>query len=65
MSMSSEVDLREIPEGDWVVLSSDESRILAHHRDLETALAQAEARGERDVVFFKAEGVGKFLIGSI
>lgn len=45
--------LEVIPEGEWVVLSSDYKRVVAHDRDLKTALEAATRLGEKDTVFMK------------
>lgn len=65
MDTIRESDLQQVPEGHWVVLSKDGTRIVAHDKDLQKALASAEQKGETDVEFFKADAVGQFLIGAV
>lgn len=43
-----------VPEGNWVVLSADQRRMVAHHPDLRTALDEASRRGEDNGVILKA-----------
>ena len=38
--------LEGIPEGEWVVLTSDEERVLAHGPDLSEAVQKARDAGE-------------------
>jgi|GEM_PF-3663293 len=62
----SEIELLKeidaVPEGDWIALSSDESRLLAHHPDLQTALEEAHGKGEQDPVVMKSASTGEFFI---
>lgn len=55
------IDLPEevyaVPEGDWVVLSADERRMVAHHPVLRTAIEEAERLGEPNGVLLKAVGL--------
>jgi hypothetical protein len=52
-------EILSVPEGNWIVLSADERRIVAHHPELTTALRQAEERGEKNGVIMQAYGLGK------
>ena len=58
-----EVELKDVPEGHWVVVSGDSSRVVAHDANLEKALAVAEATGVKHLSFFKSVSLGRFLIG--
>ena len=54
--------LEEVPEGHWVVLTANHSRVVAHHPDLVRALAEAERSGVKDLVFIKAVSLGRYII---
>ena len=45
--------LKGIPTGEWVALSSDMGRVLAHGADLQRVLADAGASGEQDPVIMR------------
>ena len=55
-------EINRVPEGEWIILSSDQLRLVAHHPDLRKALAVAEEKGEKDTVIMRAGAAGKSLI---
>lgn len=64
MRLQEAARLDDVPQGHWVVLTADHSRVIAHDADLRMALAAAERTGESDLVFMKNEAAGRFLVGS-
>ncbi len=46
-----------VPEGDWIVLSADQRRVVAHHPDLPTAIEEAKKNGEEDGIIMKAHNL--------
>jgi hypothetical protein len=46
--------LEGIPEGDWVVLTSDEERLLAYGPNLDEAVQKARDAGEDDPYITRA-----------
>ena len=55
--------LENIPEEEWVILSTDQARVVAHDADLPNAIAAARNLGEDHGVIMKAEALGRVLIG--
>lgn len=43
-----------VPEGNWVVLSADQRRMVAHHPTLRAAIEEARQRGEANGVVLRA-----------
>lgn len=43
-----------VPEGNWVVLSADERRMVAHHPVLRSAIEEAKRLGEPNGVIMRA-----------
>jgi hypothetical protein len=42
--------LKDIPTGEWVALSADERRVVAHGRDLAEVIRAAERAGEPQAI---------------
>ena len=57
------IPVDQIPAGEWVILSADQSRVVAHDLDLGKAMATAQELGEKHGVIMKAEAVGHALVG--
>ena len=51
-----------VPEGEWIALSADERRLVAHHPELRRAVAMAKERGELDPVVMKSAAPGMHFI---
>lgn len=54
--------LQDVPEGHWVVLTSDD-RVVAHHRDLRTAIEMGEKSGEENLEIIRAINLGMHFCG--
>jgi len=54
-------EIERVPAGEWIALSADESRVVAHSRALQEALALAGARGEQNPVLMKSDAAGQFI----
>ncbi len=50
-------EVYSVPEGDWIVLSPDVRRVVAHHPDLGIAEAEAESKGEKNGIVMKAHNL--------
>jgi hypothetical protein len=55
-------EFRKIPEGNWIIVSWNDKRVIAHHPDLSEALADAERRGRTDGVIMKNVNLDKYFI---
>jgi len=47
-------EIEKIPAGEWIVLTPDETRIIAHHGELAKAIEEASRQGVDDPVVMKA-----------
>ena len=53
--------LCDIPPGEWVALSHNQDRVLAHSIKLENALTEARRNGEQDPFVMRAPGHGNIV----
>ena len=54
--------LKDAPVGEWIALSSDQQRIVATAKTLESAIASAHDLGEEDPVMMKIPPVGALVL---
>ncbi|MGH9795941.1 MAG: hypothetical protein ACRD5G_14325 [Candidatus Acidiferrales bacterium] len=47
-------EVYDVPEGNWVVLSADQRRMVAHHHELSAALKEARRLGEPNGIVMMA-----------
>lgn len=54
--------LKDAPVGEWIALSSDERRIVATAKTLESAINSAHELGEKDPVMMKVPPAGALVL---
>jgi hypothetical protein len=54
--------LKDAPIGEWIALSSDERRIIATAKTLESAIRSARELGEKDPVMMKVPPEGALVL---